>query len=281
MSDQKSTEEGEFAPKGYARGKILTFRSATEFTEVVTQHFRKNEELITHEVLGCLASFVGVTPSTVTLWLQGRQQPAGGYQMCHLWHFLEALGTNPPGFVHARKHYLYGFYLGELFAYGVITQDEAKEFGGNVQTDAVKNAMRNQGHLSNVELSLADLQEMYGTELQKKKRELRDKLAAIHAGVDTETTPTPIPASAPALTPGITQEEIVAIVQKFLAAQPQPEPVAVTDPGLDEEQVKAIVEETLKEMPIPAPSAPEPPDRALHREIASAVARQRPWRATR
>lgn len=120
--------------------------------------------------LQLVCEFTGSNDRTVHGWVTGKS-PANGEREIRLWHFLLAAGYDVPG----SDIDAFNFYLAELFAYSIITKEEAGEFAGVKKYQTAFRIMRGQPP-AHPEMSLQEMQEMCGEQLQLAKATLQQRL---------------------------------------------------------------------------------------------------------
>lgn len=134
--------------------------------------------------LETLSTFANATPLTVSGWLSG-QRPTGE-RLLKLWHFLRAAGVRSPEFDRLDK---YNLYLGELYAFSVVSMEQLYEILNVKQTGAVYDAIRGRTPMHPTFL-LEDLRPEYDDQLSTAKQRVTKlrHLSAVSSG--TPTTPT-------------------------------------------------------------------------------------------
>lgn len=134
--------------------------------------------------LETLATFANATPKTVSGWLSG-QRPTGE-RLLKLWHFLRAAGVRSPEFDRLDK---YNLYLGELYAFDVVSLEQLYEILNVKQTGAVYDAIRGRTPMHPTFL-LEDLRPEYDERLAAARQRVTKlrHLSAVSSG--TMTTPT-------------------------------------------------------------------------------------------
>lgn len=137
-----------------------------------------------------LANFAGVTPATAYGWF-GKTKPLGGVLSIKIWHFLAACGISSPELDEVEKVNPYGYYIGRLLAFGVISVRDACEIckkDGGLRKNGVFRHARGESKSEPEEpaLTLTELKELYGASLQEAEGKLRAQLGNKH-----EAQPTP------------------------------------------------------------------------------------------
>lgn len=120
-----------------------------------------------------ICRFVGVVPRTVADWSNNRQ-PAKGVRLVRVWHFLAANGYESPELLGIPA---FNRYVGELFAFSVISMKELHELAGVTSESASLRIMRGQPPMHPA-MSLEDIKELYDERLQQLKQELKTKPTA-------------------------------------------------------------------------------------------------------
>lgn len=162
--------------------------SGDELTRLLAERLR--EKRLNAVVVG---NFCGVKPATVRSWYAGRT-PLGGSFTLRIWHLLEAAGVESPELQQVRQQYPFGELLGRLWAYKVITTEQAKQIGGDIQKEStLLRGIRMETQFLGPSKSLEDLQFMFGGALEVAERKLRKSLS--------EAIPEPITVPRPPLIP--------------------------------------------------------------------------------
>lgn len=84
-----------------------------------------------------------------------------------LWHLLEVAGVSSPELAGIRKSKSRGEYIGRLMVFGVISMDEARQIGGDVNAEAVFAAARDERDFHKPNFSYEELVEMYDDKLDQ------------------------------------------------------------------------------------------------------------------
>ncbi len=162
-----------------------------------------------------MATFVGVTPTTIQRWLSKVGGMPRGERLNKLWHFMAASGVDSPEMAYLSP--FHRFYS-ELQAYGIVEIDKSKAASATSESDMLellnlKNPqdvlriirgdqtpvnpnLGNPADLNDVD----DLQELYGVQLSDARRKLQEAIKAspymlTKATSSEPLTPTPSHAS--------------------------------------------------------------------------------------
>lgn len=117
-----------------------------------------------HGNVETLASFVNATPKTVSDWLGG--QRASGERLLKLWFFLRASGIKSPEFDRLDE---YNLYIGELYAFDVVSMEQLCEILNVKQTGTVYETIRGRSPMHPT-LLLDDLKPQYDVLLATAKQ---------------------------------------------------------------------------------------------------------------
>ncbi len=129
-------------------------------------------DFVTHHGTQPVCDFVGAARSSVERWT-ANSNPAQGTLEIRLWHFVLAAGYEIP----ELRIPQFNQYLAELYAYSVITIDEAKQLSGVKNNQDVLQILRGREPMQPA-VGVEGLEEMYGESLQYAKSGLQDKLRA-------------------------------------------------------------------------------------------------------
>jgi hypothetical protein len=124
-----------------------------------------------HGNLALITQFVDAAPRTVQDWAHARQ-PAKGVRLIRLWHFLAAAGYESPEINEMPE---FNRYLSELFAYGVVTHEEATELCGVHKPQAALRAMRGQPPMHPA-FTVEDMKGLYDQRLNEAKESFSRQL---------------------------------------------------------------------------------------------------------
>lgn len=109
-----------------------------------------------------ISEFVGAVPTSIMDWINNKQ-PCKGARLIRLWHFLDAAGFESP---ELEKIPPFNCYLGQLFAFGVITMDEVLQYAGVRNEQTGFQMMRGQPPMHPA-MSLEDVQELHDEQLEQ------------------------------------------------------------------------------------------------------------------
>lgn len=126
-------------------------------------------DFVTHHGTQPVCDFVGASRSSVERWT-ANSNPAQGQFEIRLWHFVLAAGYQVP----ELRVPPFNEYLAELYAYSVITIEEAMQLSGVKNSQDVLQIMRGREPMQSV--TVDELEEMYGQALKAKKQELQQQL---------------------------------------------------------------------------------------------------------
>jgi len=109
-----------------------------------------------------ISEFVGAVPTSILDWINNKQ-PCKGARLIRLWHFLDAAGFETP---ELEKIPPFNCYLGQLFAFGVITMDEVLQYAGVRNEQTGFQIMRGQPPMHPA-MSYEDIQELHDEQLEQ------------------------------------------------------------------------------------------------------------------
>lgn len=130
-----------------------------------------------------MREFIGVVLPTIEGWASGRH-PAKGENLLRLWHFLAAAGFKSP---ELRALEPYPLYVSELFAYSIISIEEARQLLGIRNNQSAYKQMRGELRPAAPSLKFEELSELYDSQLQEAKMKLKQQLVVANDSQEPST----------------------------------------------------------------------------------------------